>query len=176
MYASLVGAGVSKLYDLLQSATSSSTSSSDSSFSVPSTSSSSATPTTSTSSGSLSSDLNQLFLDLQASKGNAVAGTVASTATSGSAGGTGSVSGVANDLQSVFGDLSKSVGGHGHRHHHSDGNGGGGQSAAATSGSTTAASGSANGSPFQGLASSLRAYSNSQGLTAGSGSTTSLTA
>ena len=157
MYPSLIGAGVSKLYDLLQGATSGSTSSSNSSFSVPSSPTSSATPSPSQPSSSLSADLNQLFLDLQANQG---------AATPAAASGTGSTGSVASDLQNVFGDLKSAGAGHAH-HHHPDNDGN-----AQSSGNA----GSATANPFKNLAASLTAYANSQALTTSSGSTTSLTA
>ncbi len=161
MYASLIAAGVSKLSDLLQSATSSSASSSDTSFSVPSSSTSRTAPPATAPAGTLSTDLNQLFLDLQASQG----ATTPSATTVGS---------VAKDLQSVGNDLGKSaLGAHGHHHHHGADADGAGQTSAATSSPSGT---SFPGNSFQSLASSLLAYSNSQGLTAGQGSTASLTA
>lgn len=163
MYASLISAGVSQLYDLYKSVTDSS-GTSGASFKPPppddssGTSDSSSTGpvnSTSTSGGGLSDALHKLFTDLQSGS--------ASTATS-----TDATDTVAGDLQSVFKQL-KGAGEHGH---HKAGPPAGSDSAS-TSG-TKDLSSAAN--PFGGLAASLLSYSKSQSLGAASSTSTSLTA
>ena len=168
MYASLIGAGVSQLWDLLRSQTQSSNPSTPSSGTTAPAPSSSDTTTSGTGRvGALSSDLNTLMLDLQSG------GTTSSSATaSGTADPTTTV---ANDLQSVFGDLSKASAAHGHHHHHQAG----GDAQSASSGSATTGATAAQQSPtnpFQNLAASLLAYTKGQGLAASQGASTSLTA
>lgn len=170
MYASLIGAGVSQLWDLLRSQTQSSNSSTPSSGTTAAAPSASGTPATTSGTGrvgALSSDLNTLMLDLQSggttSSSAAASGTADPTTT------------VANDLQSVFGDLSKASAAHGHHHHHQAG--GDAQSASggsATTGATAAQQSATN--PFQNLATSLLAYTKGQGLAASQGASTSLMA
>jgi hypothetical protein len=169
MYASLIGAGVSQLWDLLRSQTQSSNSSTPSSGTTATApSASGTTPNSGTGRvGGLSSDLNTLMLDLQSG------GTTSSSATaSGTADPTTTV---ANDLQSVFGDLSKASAAHGHHHHHQAG----ADAQSASSGSaTTGATGAQQSAtdPFQNLAASLLAYTKGQGLAASQSASTSLTA
>lgn len=173
MYASLIGAGASQLFDLLKSQTQSTTSS----FGVadPSASSTPSTASTGKSAGSsFSTDLNQLFVDLQSGSSTSSATTPA-TSTSTGATSTDPTTTVANDLQNVFNDLQKAGAGHGHHHHHdTDGDA---NSASTPTGSTSqTATPSSTSNPFQSLASSLRAYANTQGLTSTQTSSTSLTA
>ena len=170
MYASLIGAGVSQLWDLLRSQTQSSNSSTPSSgTTTPAPAASGATTTTSGTGrvGALSSDLNTLMLDLQSG------GTTSSSATaSGTADPTTTV---ANDLQSVFGDLSKASAAHGHHHHQQAGaDAQNASSGSATTGATAAQQNATN--PFQNLAASLLAYSRGQGVAASQSASTSLTA
>lgn len=170
MYASLVSAGASALYDLYKSATDSTKTSSTSSTTAafPSTSSGSTSATgstdastigavgsTSTSGSRFSDALQKLFTDLQAS-------TTASTD---------QTSTVANDLQSLSKGL-KSGGNHGH--HHGPAPTDDSQSASTDSKSTGTTSSSSASNPFQGLASSLVAYTKTQNL--GAATSTSLTA
>lgn len=154
MYASLIGAGVSQLYDLLQSPTSGSTSAASSSFPISSNANSSTSTTTPVSVSPLGANLNQLFVDLQASR----SGTQAS-------GSTDPTAAVANDLQSIFGELSKATGAKGHHHHHQD---------VAGAQQQPGAGGTA--SPFQSLASSLVAYAKGQSLGTNAASGSTLTA
>lgn len=160
MYASLIGAGVSQLYDLFRSQTPSSAASTPSSGTTPPSpapASASASTTTGTGRvGALSSDLNTLFLDLQSGGATATSSSAADPTTT-----------VANDLQSVFGDLSKARGAHGHHHHHADADAQSASSGSANTGATN---------PFQSLSASLLAYTKGQGLTASQSASTSLTA
>ena len=151
MYASLITAGASALYDLYKSATSkagstdaaSSSTASDQSAATTA-SSVSAAGSTSTSGSKFSDALNKLFTDIQASTTGA-----ASTNT------------VANDLHGLSKGLN-AAGAHGHRHGPKSVNDG---QAASVDGSS---------SPFGGLASSLVAYAKTQSL--GASASTSLTA
>lgn len=154
MYASLVTAGASALYDLYKSATSKTGSTDAASSSTASDQSSAATDagtigaagSTSTSGSKFSDALNKLFTDLQSSATGAT-----------------STSTVAGDLQSLSKGL-KTGGAHGGHHH-------GGAPPATNAQSTDDPSSS---SPFQGLASSLVAYAKTQSL--GASTSTSLTA
>lgn len=163
MYASLVTAGASALYDLYKSATSktgstdaASSTASDQSSATSSTDASTigAVGSTSTSGSKFSDALNKLFTDIQSS-------------TTGTANAT---SNVADDLQSLSKGL-KTGGAHGGHHHHGAAPADDAQSADAQSASTD---GSSTSSPFQGLASSLVAYAKTQSL--GASTSTSLTA
>lgn len=158
MYASLVTAGASALYDLYKSATSktgstdaASSTASDQSSATSSTDASSigAVGGTSTSGSKFSDALNKLFTDIQSS----------------TTGGANATSNVADDLQSLSKGL-KTAGAHGGRHQHGTASAGDAQSASTD--------GSSSSSPFQGLASSLVAYAKTQSL--GASTSTSLTA
>jgi len=149
MYASLIGAGVSQLWDLLKSQTQSSSTAATQPTETQPSASASTTIGTGTS-GGLSTDVNHLLLDLQSSRG-----------TSASSSSTDATTNVANDLQSVFKDLGKAVGG-GHGHHHQP------DTATASTGIPASATTAAN--PFQNLAASLLAYTKSQGVAAAGGS------
>ncbi len=153
MYASLIGAGISQLYDLFKSQTSaqpnaktSAQSSVAADVETPSSPSASSATTGTGAPAGFSTDLNKLLIDLQSG----------SSATSS---GSNATSTVSNDLQSVFKDLGKSVGGGAGHHHgpHLDKAG-----AAASSGPSS--------NSFQNLAASLLAYSKTQGIAGVSGS------
>lgn len=165
MYASLIGAGASQLYDLLRSQTKSSDPTTSSSGATPASGSTSSTTTGTGATGALSSDLNSLLLDLQS-------GGTTSTATASSA--ADPTTTVANDLQSVFGDLQKADGAHGHHHHHHAAEADPQSASNSATGGTGSQPGTAN--PFQNLASSLLAYTKGQGLSASQNGSTSLTA
>ena len=162
MYASLIGAGVSQLYDLLRSQTQSPDASTPSAGTTPAAGKASGATTTGTgTAGGLSSDLNALLLNLQSGGATSTSNNADPTAT------------VANNLQSVFGDLQKAGGAHGHHHrHHADAQSA--SSGSATTAGTDQPQSATN--PFQNLASSLLAYTKGQGLSAGQSASTSLTA
>ena len=169
MYASLIGAGASQLWDLLRSQTQSSNPSTPSSGTTAPAPSSDTTTTTSGTGrvGALSSDLNTLMLDLQSGGTTSSSATASATADP--------TTTVANDLQSVFGDLSKASAAHGHHHHHqADGDAQSASSGSATTGATAAQQNATN--PFQNLAASLLAYTKGQGVAASQSASTSLTA
>lgn len=167
MYASLIGAGVSQLWDLLRSQTQSSDPSTQSSGTTPAAPSASSATTTGTGRvAALSSDLNSLLLDLQSGGTTPPATTASSSADP--------TTTVANDLQSVFGDLSKAGGSHGHHHHHADADAQNASHGSATAGTTGLQQSGTN--PFQNLAASLLSYTKGQGLTASQSTSSSLTA
>lgn len=160
MYASLIGAGVSQLYDLYKSATAKSGGTDTSSTPTTSTDATSATsavkPTASTG-ASFSDAVQKLLVDLQA--GSATSSTAPGTAASADPTNT-----VAGDLQSVFKASGKAHGGHGHHH------------ASAPPASADGTSPTRASNPFQGLASSLLAYAKNQNLGVAATSSTALTA
>ena len=152
MYASLVGVGVSALWDLFKSQTQSAGATATPASPVESSASAQPAATSNPSAvGQLSTDLNKLLLDLQSD--------------SAAAGGADPVKTVGTDLQSLHGDLSKSVGHHHHRH-----------GAAAPQGAEGTDSAQSAANPFQSLASSLLAYTKGQALGATQAASTGLIA
>lgn len=162
MYASLIGAGVSQLFDLYKSATaksgstdtSSTPTSASATSAVTAASATSAVKPTASTGASFSDAVQKLLVDLQA--GGATSNTAAASADP--------TNTVAGDLQSVFKAGGKAHGGHGHHH------------ASAPPASADATSPTTASNPFQGLASSLLAYAKNQNLGVAATSSTALTA